>query len=240
MFCEKPPAVDLLDGQRMVGAAEDSGLANAVNFALSDRSAVLAIADAVRRDEVGAILGVEIRVTFPEWPRAFQADARWLAERAQSGFIREVLSHFVYLSDRLVGPVRPAASSVTYGTLPNSSEVSVHGLLHAEEVPVHVSGWVGAAGPETYEWTLLGERRSYRLTGWGDLSVSDGTTWTPVPLAGSRGSEATRLTSFIAAVRGARSANLADFATAFRVQKVIESFHRTAGAQTTTGNEARC
>ncbi|PZS30305.1 MAG: hypothetical protein DLM58_13890 [Pseudonocardiales bacterium] len=48
---------------------------------------------------------------FPEWPRAFQADARWLADRAQGGFVREVLSHFIYLTDRLVGPVRLTGSA---------------------------------------------------------------------------------------------------------------------------------
>ncbi|PZS30304.1 MAG: hypothetical protein DLM58_13885 [Pseudonocardiales bacterium] len=121
-----------------------------------------------------------------------------------------------------------------------ASEVAVDALLHAGDVPVHVSGWADAAQPEFYEWTLLGERRSYRFSGWGELSVSDGGWWTPVALSGPRGSEASRLSLFAAAVRGVPSANLADFATAFRVQEVIESFHakRDSGSDAGPGTDS--
>jgi predicted dehydrogenase len=222
VFCEKPLAIDLADGRRMFEAAE--GAAAAVNFSLSDRDAVLEVERSLLAGEVGQVTGVDIRLTFPRWPRDFQAEAAWVAERAQGGFVREVLSHFVYLTDRLLGPLEPVDVSVDYPP-PPASEVAAHGFLLAGDVPVQVSAFAGVAAPELYEWVLWGTRRSYLLRNWGELLVSDGGEWTPVPLSGPRGSEATRLARFAEAVRGEKPSHLADFAAALRVQEVVEAFH---------------
>jgi hypothetical protein len=93
-------------------------------------------------------------------------------------------------------------------------------------VPVQLSGIVGAAGPETYEWVLRGSKQSYRLSAWRDLFVADGNDWRPVELTGELGSEATRLTLFAQAVRGDHSPDLAGFAAAERVRRIVEAFHR--------------
>ncbi|MFB9908801.1 Gfo/Idh/MocA family protein [Allokutzneria oryzae] len=224
VFCEKPLAVDLAEGRRMRDAAERGGLATAVNFALSDQGSVTEVERALSAGEVGSVRGVDIRLHFPRWPRAFQADARWLDEREQGGFVREVLSHFVYLTDRVLGPLRPVHASLDHA--PGASEVAARGLLRAGEVPVHVSGRAGAAGGELYEWVLWGTRRSYLLRDWSELFVSEGEDWRPVELADSSGSQAKRLSLFAAAIRGERGPGLADFAAALRVQEVIEAFHQ--------------
>jgi predicted dehydrogenase len=224
VFSEKPLAISLADGHRMRDAAARSGLANAVNFALSDRHAVLEVERQLRGGAAGTVRGVDIRLQFPQWPRAFQSTATWLAGRAQGGFVREVLSHFVFLTDRLLGPLRPEQVSTDHPD--GGSETTAHGLLRAGEVPVHMSAMAGLAGPEVYEWTLWGTRRSYRLSDWDQLYISDGGAWEPVALEGERGSEHTRLTLFADAVRGGSPADLADFDAALRVQQVIETFHQ--------------
>lgn len=223
VFCEKPLAVDLVDGRRMVEAAAARGVAAAVNFALSDRDGVLEVER--RLDEVGEIRGVDIRLHFPLWPRRFQAHATWLGRGEQGGFVREVLSHFVYLTDRLVGPLDPVEVSVDRPVGdPGASEVAARGLLRAGGVPVHVSAFSGIAGPELYEWVLWGSKRSYLLRNWGELLVSDGGEWTPVTPPGPRGSEATRLSHFAAAIAGRHPRELADFPAALRVQEAVEAF----------------
>ena len=228
VFCEKPLAIDLADGRRMVEAAH--GVATAVNFSLSDRDAVLEMERSLLAGEVGEIRGVDIRLTFPRWPRDFQAEATWVAERAQGGLVREVLSHFMYLTDRLVGRIEPVDVNVEYPP-PPASEVAAHGFLRAGGAPVQVSAFAGVAGPELYEWVLWGTRRSYLLRNWGELLMSDGGEWTPVPLSGPRGSEATRLARFAEAVRGGQPSHLADFADALRVQEVVEAFHHAWQAE---------
>ncbi len=227
VFCEKPLAVTVEDGRRMLAAAEESGLANAVNFPLADTPATLHIERALRSGEAGEVRGVDVALTFPEWPRAWQASAAWVGERAEGGFVREVFSHFAYLTDRLAGPLRTGHAGLSHAAGPTASETGAHARLSAGDVPVHVTGRAGVAAPETYSWTLWGTKRSYRLLAWRDLYVSDGGDWTPVPTtdpdAAPRGG--TRLTSFARAVRGEPFADLADFASALRVQEAVESFH---------------
>ncbi|WCB95396.1 Inositol 2-dehydrogenase/D-chiro-inositol 3-dehydrogenase [Baekduia alba] len=224
VFCEKPLAIDLDDGRAMVAAAQRSGLVNAVNFALADRHAALEVERAVRAGEAGDVRGVDIRLTFPTWPRSFQKDAHWLSQAEQGGMLREVLSHFIYLTDRLLGPLEPVLLDARRPDA-GSSETSVFGLLTAGDVPVRILARADAALPETYEWELHGARRSYRLIDWGELSVSEGAAWTPIALEAERGTEATRLAEFARAVRRSEAARLPDFETALRVQTIIEAFH---------------
>ncbi len=223
VFCEKPLSVSAADARRMVAAAAAGGVATAVNFALSDRDVVLEVERALRAGEVGEVLGVDVRLQFPTWPRAFQADAAWLDGREQGGFVREVFSHFAYLTDRLLGPLRAVDVSADFPA--EGSEVAARGLLRAGDVPVHFSGVAGVAGPEVYEWVLWGTRKSYRLRQWARLEVYEGDAWTPVDVGPGTGTDATRLGLFAAVVRGTGSPNLADFAIAFRVQEAVEAFH---------------
>lgn len=224
VFCEKPLAVDMDDGRVMVEASQAAGVPAAVNFALSDRHAVLELERALKAGDAGEIVGVDIQLRFPHWPRDFQSGATWLDGREQGGFVREVFSHFAYLTDRLVGPMEPIHVNVDYAA--ERAERAARGFLRAGGVPVHFSAFAGAAAPERYEWYLWGSRQSFFLDAWGDLFSSDGGLWTPVALTAERGSEATRLSRFAKAVRGGPMEGLADFAAALRVQQVVEAFHR--------------
>ncbi|KIF74600.1 oxidoreductase [Streptomyces sp. 150FB] len=226
VFCEKPLAVSLADGRLMLEAAAETGAVNAVNFPLSSTPATVHIEQSLRAGEVGDVRGIDIQLTFPVWPRPFQAPAVWVGERAEGGFVREVLSHFAYLTDRLAGPLTAVDVNLEFPADPNTSERTAHGLLTAGDTPVHISGQAGVAAPETYEWTLWGTRRSYLLRAWRDLFTSDGGPWTPVDLPPTpTRSESARLTSFAQAIRGLPYTNLADFASAFRTQQAVEAFH---------------
>ncbi|MET9231648.1 Gfo/Idh/MocA family oxidoreductase [Lentzea sp. NPDC003310] len=220
VFCEKPLAVDLAEARALAEAA--AGRPNAVNFALSDMAATLEIER--RLPSIGELRGVEVRLQFPRWPRAFQADATWLSRAEQGGFVREVLSHFVYLTDRLLGPLTVESVSADFPE-PGAAEVAARGVLRGGDVPVHVSAFSGLAGPEVYEWTVWGTERSLRLDQWALLSTSDGGPWERVELE-QTGSDYSRLTSFARAVRGEHPRDLADFAAGQRVVEVVEAFLR--------------
>ncbi|WP_132297440.1 Gfo/Idh/MocA family protein [Kribbella sp. VKM Ac-2568] len=224
VFCEKPLAVSAADGEAMVAAAQASGRATAVNFALSNQPATQYLEQAIADGRAGDVLAVEIRFAFAEWPRKFQAEATWLAGREQGGFLREVFSHFAYLTDRLLGPLDPIHVAVDHHD-PTSSETTACGLLRAGKIPVHLTGIAGAAGPTTYEWTLRGSKQSYRLTNWTALSVAHGNSWASLDLP-APASESTRLALFAQAIHGSPTPDLATFPTAHRIQHVVESFHQ--------------
>ena len=232
VLCEKPLSVDLEDGQRMLNAANKTSQAAYVNFALSDRNAVIEMARALASDEVGQVIGVDVRLQFTTWPRPFQRHADWLVQRAQGGFLREVFSHFAFLTDHLLGPIQPVETSADFptpdddGTSP--AETAARGMLRADKVPVHLSAFSGLSGlgeaSEQCEWIMWGTRRSYLLRNWDQLYVASEGIWVPVELDPPRGSEATRLERFVTAVGGIKPDHLADFAAAYRVQQVVESF----------------
>lgn len=227
VFCEKPLTVNLSDGMTMIMAATETKMVNVVNFPFADRHAVYEIERAIKEGEVGNIMGVEIRLLFPEWPRKFQAKAAWLSTRTQGGFIREVFSHFVYLTDRILSPLTPVFVRLDH--TPEdflTSEVNASGLFYSGNVPVKLNALSGAAIPETYEWNLYGSKRSYSIRNWDELYQSDGTGWQSVTLHQQRGTEKTRLTLFAKAIRGEQH-NLPDFAVGFRVARIIESFHQS-------------
>lgn len=224
VLCEKPLAVDLAEGEAMAHAAASARVATAVNFALSDRATVLELERALAAGEAGEIRSVQIRLDFPRWPRPFQADARWLARREQGGYLREVFSHFAYLTDRLVGELTPVEQHVTYGPGPDACETEATAVFEAGGVPVRVWTEAGTAVPETYVWEVHGTHRSWRLMDWTDLAWSDGDLWNVQEVPGEQGSDHHRLTAFAAAVRGEQRADLADFAAALRVQKVVEEW----------------
>jgi predicted dehydrogenase len=229
VLAEKPLAVDPAEGEEMVAVAAATGAVNALNFTLSDRAAALAVGRALRDGDAGTVVGVDLRFSFPQWPRAFQQEARWLAGREQGGFLREVASHYLFLTDRLLGPLSPVHTQVTYGEGYGdgaAAETAATGVFLAGAVPVRLSAQV-ASGPETYEWTLHGSSRSYRVTDWADLWLGGPSGWTRADAPGPRGSEETRLTEFARALRG-EDTTLADFAAGLRVQRLVERFHRDA------------
>jgi len=228
VFCEKPLAISISDGETMVEVAKQTGVANALNFALADRHAALEIERALKAGEIGDVRGVDVRLLFPKWVRDFQVGAAWLAGRRQGGFMREVFSHFAYLTDRLLGPLKLNFAHMVFpAENTTESETAAYGLLNAGDVPISVIGQAGVAVPETYEWYLYGTRRSYCLRNWGELLVSDGKDWSNVTLDGERGSERTRLTAFARAIRRESHNELPDFVVGLRVLHIVEAFHRT-------------
>jgi predicted dehydrogenase len=219
VYCEKPLSIDIADGTRMYDASVETGVVNVVNFPFATMPATRYLEQQVVADEM---LAVDVQLRYPVWPRPFQATATWVGQRAEGGFVREVFSHFAYLTDRLVGPLRAVEASVEYPADAAVSEIAAHGRLRAGTVPVHLAGRAGMAGPGVDEWTLWGTTRSYQLRNWADLYTSDGGDWSRVELpAGSRGAT---LAGLVTAVRGEPRAGLADFAAALRVQAAVEAF----------------
>jgi predicted dehydrogenase len=179
VYCEKPLGVDVAESRALVEGVQAAGVVNIVNFSLASAAAVREVETRLAAGDVGEIQGVDVRVHFSQWPREWQVDAAdWLSFRQQGGFTREVLSHWVYLSQRLFGALelRRAAARYPGG---DGAETHIIAELAAGGLPITIAGSVGGAGPDLVEYTIWGNRQSCRIFDWNRLFVSDGGDWEP-------------------------------------------------------------
>lgn len=230
VFCEKPLAVDLADGEAIVQALAASGTSNGVNYVFACAPAVREMESRLRSGVIGTPRGVEIRLFFSRWPRDWQASAAWLAYRAEGGFVREVLSHHLYLLRRLLGPIALESAAIGWQSDAALCERSALARLSCAGVPALVMAASGGAGPDVVEFTLRGDSGALRLENWFELSASDGVRWTPVPPPGlgpdrpdpRTAAYQAQLDDLANMVSGAPHA-LPDAGVALEVQRVIES-----------------
>jgi predicted dehydrogenase len=169
VFCEKPLATDLAAARAAVERAERERRLAAVNFPFAAAPAVRAIASGLKSGELGQIERVDIEVAFARWPRAWQESAGWLGLRADGGFVREVLSHFIFVTQRLLGPVRLREARIDYPGDGRSAETAITARLEAGLVPVTLSGRVGGDVPDLNRWTLTGRNGAFELHDWYSL-----------------------------------------------------------------------
>jgi len=167
VFCEKPLAVDLDQARAFVAEAEQAGARAAVNFPLVSSFAVDQIRAWMADGTAGAPRRVQIEVAFAAWPRPWQAEARgWLDAPQEGGFAREVVSHFLFLTRRLVGALELRRASASF-PVEGASEREISADLLVGMVPVSVRGRVGPGAPDDGNtWTLEGMEGTVRLRDW--------------------------------------------------------------------------
>ena len=179
-FGEKPLAIDLGDARAFVREAGDRG---AINFPLATSLAGTQLRDWIAEARVGTPSRITIDVAFRTWPRPWQHDAvGWLDGRREGGFTREVVSHFVFLSRRLAGPLAGLSARVEYPA-DGRSERRVAASFTAGGIPVTLTGAVGETDrDESNVWLLEGDAGAVRLRDWGtaEIRMPDG-SFAPAP-----------------------------------------------------------
>ena len=230
VFCEKPLGVDLATSRALVQAVEDAGAPNAINFPFADGEAANTIDAALKDASLGAIAGADIRLHFSRWPRDWQENAAWLAERAEGGYVREVFSHFVYLSQRLFGPAKLIDASARYPADPKLCETHFLARLDCNHqngggVPISAAGSAGGTGPDQVEFTVWGAQRSYRLWDWNRLQSSDGGPWRDelTGLENPRQDGYRRMLDNLRAFLAGEPHNMPSFRDALAVQEIVEA-----------------
>jgi predicted dehydrogenase len=177
VFCEKPLATDLVAARDTVERVERERRPAAINFPFASAPAVRAIASGLKSGELGAIESVEIEVAFARWPRAWQESASWLALRREGGFVREVLSHFIFLTQRLVGPMRLREARVDYPDDGRGAETAITARLEAGTVPVTLSGRVGGDAPDLNRWIIRCRNGAFELHDWYSVTRRIDGSW---------------------------------------------------------------
>ena len=114
VYLEKPLGVDIIESKELVHELNKSKTPNIVNFVQASCEA-LEIADhELRFVAAGDIASVDVVMQYQQWPRSWQVEADWLRFRSAGGYTREVLSHFIFVTERLFGPATINFSNPLY------------------------------------------------------------------------------------------------------------------------------
>lgn len=225
VFLEKPLGVDIAESRDLVAQLKAAGTPAAVNFTQASSRAFEVLRGAIEDGSTGALNGIDIVVTYPAWPRAWQVDADWLRFRAEGGYTREVISHFLFLSERFIGPLSLKWARPSYPSDPALCETAVLARLETPEGrPVSVLGTVGGAQPDRQEVTVKASKTSFRFTEFYQLWKSTGGPWEAAydfPTDPRRASLQRQLDELDKCVRG-EAHQLATPEEALRVQVLIE------------------
>ncbi|ANP38745.1 oxidoreductase [Phaeobacter gallaeciensis] len=182
VFLEKPLGVDLAESEALVAGLKASGVPAAVNFTQAAGAALTDISSAALAGEMGDLVGVDMVVTYAAWPRAWQQAADWLRFRAEGGMTREVLSHFLFFTQRIFGPLTVSWAQPSYPGDPALCETALLARLENEEgLPVSILASVGGAQPDRQEFTIKGRKASHRVSNFSDHAISEGGDFVPVP-----------------------------------------------------------
>lgn len=225
LFCEKPLAVDVSAAEAFVAA--NLGARAAVNFPMASSAAVDQLRGWLDAGVLGTPRSLAIAVDFATWPRSWQRDAAgWLDAPAQGGFTREVVSHFLFLTRRLLGAMVLDQARAEF-PLPGRSERRVDARLAAGGVAVSLSGGVGTTEhDDRNSWTLTGDRGAIRLRDWSIAERLAGQDWQPaagaLPNERTRPLVLTRQLAGVARMTAGEPHHLATLAEALDVQRVVE------------------
>ena len=143
----------------------------------------------------------------------------------QGGFVREVLSHFVYLTERLFGPTQVNYSYCRKGSSPGSAITGLVAELSCGDLTVSIQGSTLGTGPDVCNYTLWGEHCSYRVHDLHGLQITTGKNWENANAPGTDpvSSWYQRQYDQVAAMLDGRPHTLPDFAAGLSVQRVIET-----------------
>ena len=117
----------------------------AVDITQASGAALADLLTANERGDIGALIGVDIVVTYSE-RRKWQKDADWLQFRAEGGMTREVMSHFLFFTKCVVGPLALVSAHTVYPNDPLVSENAVLARLASSKKDNKLLNWPQSAG----------------------------------------------------------------------------------------------
>ena len=181
MFLEKPFGIDIQDSFDLIKKLGTYNIPIAVNFTQASGVALNDLLESKNNGEMGSLLGVDIVVTYPSWPRLWQKEADWLRFRKEGGMTREVISHFLFFSERVLGPLKVVWAKPTYPNDPLLCETNVLARLETDNgCHVNILASVGGMQPDRQELTVKGSLKSRRIAEFYKDSETDGSEFIPL------------------------------------------------------------
>ena len=225
VFLEKPLGINVAESADLVKQLTQFDVPAAVNFTQAAGIALTEVSSAAQAGELGDVVGIDIVVTYANWPREWQKTADWLRFRAEGGMTREVISHFLFFSERILGPLHLVWSRPSYPKDTALCETHMLARLEAADgCPVTVMASVGGAQPDRQELTIKGTKISRRVSEFYREMSSDGGEFLPIELepADPRATALkAQLDDFLLCIAGHPN-RLATLKEALRIQRLVE------------------
>lgn len=181
LFLEKPFGIDIQDSFDLIKKLGTYDIPIAVNFTQASGVALNDLLESKNNGEMGSLLGVDIVITYPSWPRLWQKEADWLRFRKEGGMTREVISHFLFFSERVLGPLKVVWAKPTYPNDPLLCETNVLARLETDNgCHVNILASVGGMQPDRQELTVKGSLKSRRISEFYKDSETDGSEFIPL------------------------------------------------------------
>ena len=225
LFLEKPFGINIQDSRNFIKQLQNYDVPMAVNFT---QAAGIALADLLaskNSGEMGDMLGVDIIVTYSSWPRDWQKEADWLRFKKEGGMTREVISHFIFFTERVLGPLKLIWANTSYPIDQELCETSVFAKLENEDgLPVNIFASVGGKQPDRQEFIVKGSLKSRKVSEFYKDSVSNGDNFIPLreePKDPRAVSLKAQLDNLVLNIKN-KPNSLATIYEAFRVQKLVE------------------
>lgn len=178
VFMEKPLGTDNAESRDLLAQLRQARLPGVVNFTQAASRGFEELHRAIGAGETGDLLGIDIVVNYPAWPRAWQKEADWLRLRREGGYTREVISHFLFLAARFLGPLTLQHASPRYPQDPALCELDMLARLStADGRPVTVMATTGGQQLDRQEVTVRGSRMNHQFREFYQLWRSDGGPW---------------------------------------------------------------
>ena len=225
VFCEKPLAADLSVAEAFVASAK--GKRAAVNFPMATSFSADHMRSWLASGVIGTPQSLTIEVAFANWPRGWQQGAAgWLDGRAEGGFTREVVSHFLFLTERLLGPIALGTHRAEF-PIADRSERAISATLSAGGIPITLTGAVGTTAKDDHNlMTLTGNGGTIRIRDWAIAERLFNGIWQPagdaMPQDQARPLGLTRQLAGVAAMVRGEPHPLATLEEALAVQKIVE------------------
>ncbi|MEH7378823.1 Gfo/Idh/MocA family protein [Neobacillus drentensis] len=222
ILCEKPLANSLQEAKELMEQAKKSGLVHAMHFPVYYTNAFQYIKNDVESGNIGEIRRIEIQTHFHKWPREWQ-QTEWIDGREQGGFVREVIPHFIQLTQALFGELEHIQSQLE---LPVDSEKCETGIMArmklTDGTPVLVNGLSQIAQQEHLAFTIYGTKGTISLVNWTILEVGKYNEPTREKMLQLDNQPVDLITNIVNAING-DLADLIDFQAGYEVQKVLEA-----------------
>ncbi len=231
VFCEKPLTVDFAAAHTLIRRIADERGHAAVNFSLAASQGLACLQQHFGKGSarpVGDLREVQVDLAFAAWPRPWQmAAGPWLSERSEGGFAREVLSHFIFVLQRVLGPASVWDGHVHYPVDGHGAETALKAQLRIDEVVVRITGRVDPAVtvPDHNRMVWHADRGAITLRDWFGVTREPGggaEQWLVEPDAARAAGQVAQLNQWAAMLDG-QPHLLPGFDEALAVQQTIEA-----------------